>query len=287
MAWGLWPDLSVEITRRRLRYVADPYLCLTEAGAVLLHGLSAHAEVWLGPEFLNILDGWTHYDREPEHLLAKESRSGNGADHATDGIRNALQLWLHLREDTTAARLYWVRDAVRDSRLPPDIDESVLPRWEAISEALDERLSRSDTPSGPMVAAVRDAVALAALLPGALLLTARPPRSNSLPPLCRELEAWHLDCRRLDYRDDLVTMERGLMLQTLIEAGLAGSVWSGMRLAIVHLDVPGRARLPHTRPDLATPEEDAELLADVAPPRPVRGVWEDARAFWYDLVAEE
>ena len=285
MGRGPVPDFSVQISRRRWRFIVDPHLCLSQDGAAFVYGLTSHAEVWLGPEFLNILDSWQLYDREPELLMPGDHR---GADE----IRHALRIWLRLRDEAGlgGGRLFWVRDAVRESCLPSGIDESVVPCWEAMAEALDERLSRADEPSGPMIAAMRDAAALAGLLPGAVLLTLRRPpemmRGPVKPPaLCGHLEAWRVPCRHLEFRDDLAGKERLLLLQLLIEAGLCGFLWSGLRLAVLHLVVPGHCRLPLDH-GFTCPSDEAEFLGEIEP-RPIRGLWEDARAFWYDLIVEE
>ena len=63
------PDLSVQITRRRARCVLDPNLALSRDGATLTRLLASHAELWVGPEFFNILDSAQLYQREPELLL--------------------------------------------------------------------------------------------------------------------------------------------------------------------------------------------------------------------------
>ncbi|MEI9983705.1 MAG: DUF4438 domain-containing protein [Aliidongia sp.] len=185
----------------------------------------------------------------------------------------AIRLWLRLRDEAGlgGAKLCWVRDAVRESRLPDGLDESVVPRWEAMAEALDERLSGAEA-SGPMVAATRDAVALAALLPGAVLLSLRDdPNRDEPPALCRHLEDWGVPCRRLDALDDLVAMERGLMLQLLVEAGLAGLIWAGIRLALVHLVVPGRSRLPlgpgFPPHGFGAPGDEVDFLTEMPPGR--------------------
>jgi hypothetical protein len=298
-----WPDFSVQISRRRLRCVVDPYLCLTERGAELVYGLAGVAEIWLATELLAILDSWLLYDGEPELLLpAPENRLSEGDEaeqqehrHEAerradeDELRHALRAWLRLRDEEGlgGARLYWVRDAVRESRLPEGLDESIVPRWEAMAEALDVRMSAARERSGPMLAALRDAAALAALLPGAVLLAARDPAQPDAPPLlCRRLEAWHVPCRQLGGTDDLAALQRNLVLQVLVEAGLAGFVWSGLRLVVVHLVVPGRSRLAFAPPGFGAPGEDSDFLTELAP-RPIRGVLEGARAFWYDLTVED
>jgi hypothetical protein len=282
MGRGPVPDFSVQISRRRWRCVVDPHLCLSQDGAAFIYGLSAHAEIWLGPEFLNILDSWLLYDREPELLMPPF-----GSHHGADGIRHALRIWLRLRDEAGlgGGRLFWVSDAVRESCLPAGMDDGVVSRWEAMAEALDERLSKAVEPSGPMVAAMRDSAALAGLLPGAMLLTLRDPAGpNSPPMLCRHLQAWEVPCRHLDLADDLVEKERLLLLHMLIEAGLSGFLWGGLRLAVVHLVVPGHCRLPLDH-GFAGHTEEADFLTETEP-RPIRGVWEDARAFWYDLIVE-
>ncbi|HLY04606.1 MAG TPA: hypothetical protein VKR31_02555 [Rhizomicrobium sp.] len=288
LAWGASSDLSVEISQRRWRCVVDPYLCLSPDGAAFVHGLAAQAEVWLGSEFLNVLDSWTLYDREPELLLTSSQRQ-RVSPPDLENLRQALQLWLRLRDDSGlgGARLCWVRDAVRESRLPDGMDETIVQRWEAMAESLDERLSASTESSGPVIAAMRDAAALAGLLPGAFLLTLRDPQDPAgTPSSCRHFEAWRLPCRKLDCRDDLVVLERCAILHTIVQAGLAGFLWSGVRIAVVHVDVPGRACLNVVAPDPASSGEEMDYVAGTAP-RKVRGVWEDARVFWYDLAVED
>ncbi|WP_158929566.1 hypothetical protein [Acidisphaera sp. S103] len=279
MVRSLEPDLSVHISRRRWRCVVDPHLCLSHDGAAFIRGLAGHAEIWLGPEFLNILDSWLLYDREPSALMWSK-----GGSPDADEVRQALRIWQGLRDTAGpgSGRLCWVRDAVRESCLPPGMDESLVPQWEAMAEALDGRLSRAVEASGPMVAATRDAAALTALLPGSVLLCRG---GQGDPPLCHHLKAWHLPCRRLELVDDLVSIERGLLMQMLVEAGLAGFLWGGLRLVVVHIVAPGHSRLPLGH-DFANGGEDGGFLAELEP-RPVKGAWEDALAFWYDLAGED
>ena len=51
-----FPDLSVQVTRRRSRCVLDPNLALSRHGAMLARLLAPYAELWVGPEHFTILD---------------------------------------------------------------------------------------------------------------------------------------------------------------------------------------------------------------------------------------
>ena len=104
-------------------------------------------------------------------------------------------------------------------------------------------------------------------------------RTATWPDLSVQISRRRLRCVVDPY---LCLTERGAELVH----GLAGFVWSGMRLVLVHLVVPGRSRLSFAQPGFGTPGEDSDFLAELAP-RPIRGVLEGARAFWYDLTLEE
>ena len=148
MGRDAWPDFSVQISSRPWRCVPDPLLCLSRDGAAFVSALagahevghSPRAEVWMAPEFHSILDNWMLYDQHPE-LLAQSL----GGPSDPDELRQALRVWLRLRDTAGRpdGRLCWVRDAVRESCLPAGIGDSVVPRWEAMAQALDERLANS------------------------------------------------------------------------------------------------------------------------------------------------
>jgi hypothetical protein len=270
-----WPDMSLHITYRRRRCVPDPLLCLSATGAAFLKGLASHAEVWLTPELLNILDHWPVYDRDPRLL----------GGPAAGGTRDALRIWSSLRNEAghVGGPLCWISDALRESRLPAGIGESIVPRWEVMAESLDERLSTATEASGPLVAAFRDTAALHAVLPGAVILTRRQPTEPDLPPvICRHLEAWHLTCRQLFPHNDFVTLERHLLQHLIVDAGVSGFLWSGLDLVALHLVVPGQARLPQS---FASAEDDGVLLAQEEP-CPIPHPWEGAKAFWYDVAPD-
>jgi len=283
MGREVFSDLSVQISSRPWRCVPDPLLCMSRDGAAFLSALagahavghSPRAEVWMAPEFHSILDNWMLYDQHPE-LLAQSL----GGHRDPDELRQALRRWLRLRDTAGRpdGRLCWVRDALRESCLPVGMRDSVVPRWEAMAQALDERVANSSETTGPGIAAMRDSAALCAVLTDAALLCARESDDpGQTPRLCRHLQDWGLPCRRLEIADDLVAVERGLLFRLLVEAGLAGFLWGGLRLAVAHIVAPYLFLIPNELEDLDFSGEE---------PRPNKGPWEDARVFWYELRAE-
>jgi hypothetical protein len=286
-----WSDLSVQIGSRPWRIVPDPLLCLSRDGAAFVGGLagthmaghSPRAEVWLAPEFHSILDDWMLHDKHPE-VLAQSL----GSSEDPDELQQALRLWLRLRDvaGRPDGRLCWVRDALRESCLPTGIEDSIVSHWEAMAQALDERLASAGEASGPGIAAFRDCAALCAVLTDAILLCAlESDHPNPMPVLCRHLEAWRLPCRRLQITDDMVCLERGLLLRLLVELGLASFIWGGLRLAVVHFAVPGLFRLPNSSRGFSLAPEELDLPWGEL--RPIKSPLEHAQVFWYDLSAEE
>jgi hypothetical protein len=284
-----WPDLSVQISGQPWRCVPDPVLCLSRDGAAFVSALagapmsghSPRAEVWMAPEFHSILDNWMLYDRHPELLMQSP-----GGPSDPDELRQALRLWLRLRDTAGRpdGRLCWVRDALRESCLPAGIGDSLVPRWEAMAQALDERLANRCEASGPRIAAMRDSAALCAVLTDAVLLCAREPHDrDQTPRICRHLQDWGLRCRHLGIADELVALERGLLSRLLVEAGLASFLWGGLRLAIAHIVAPRLFLIPNGD-TFSSDVGEIDFPGDE--PRPITSPWEDAQVFWYDFAAE-
>ena len=66
---------------------------------------------------------------------------------------------------------------------------------------------------------MRNSAALCAVLTDAVLLCAREADDpDQTPRLCRRLQDWGLPCQRLEIADDLVAIERGLLLRLMVEA---------------------------------------------------------------------
>jgi hypothetical protein len=277
-----------------MRCVPDVHLCMLRDGAAFLGGLIPHADVWATPEFLHVLDDWELHDGRPELL-----REALGEGYSDEGVRDALRHWLRLRDETgnRGGRLYCVRDSLRESNLPPGADDTLVSRWETMAEALDSRLTIT-SPGGALIDAhKRDTAALAATIQGAFVLTVRmpaertslgsrprpapEPKQSAAPSLCQHLESWGVPCRRVGIDDDLVALERSLLLHLLVEAGLSGFLWNGLPLSVVHLIAPGAFGVS---PGRDGPAGAAELdYFSSGEPRPVKSPWEAARAFWYDL----
>jgi hypothetical protein len=164
--------------------------------------------------------------------------------------------------------------------VPDDIHETIHPRCEAASRALDLCLPKAIEATGPLIAAMRDTAALCAVLRAACVLGLG---VQGEPPLiCRHLQQWGLVCERLPPENALVGIEHAGFVQLLVEAGLAPLVWGGLRLAIVHLHVPHVGRL-EVAPGLETDDEPALLRDEEEASLPSRP-WEGAQCFWYDVT---
>jgi hypothetical protein len=267
-----FPDLSVQISRRRSRCVLDPHLALSRDGPVVARLLAPFAEQWVGPEFFNVLDTAPLYEEEPELLIWPGTDAAEVA-----AVPEVLEAWARLRDDP-GNRLSWIGDALRESSLPDAVDDSIISSWEAASRTLDLRLPADPEASGPLVAATRDAAALCAVLPASRLLA----RSvgDRPPAICRQLEEWGLSCERLSADDPLVAVERTDFLRLLAEAGMGPSIWGGLGLALVHLWLPRASGFDWGRPE----HLESDLLRSGNEPRTWVNPWEDAKCFWYEVI---
>ena len=132
---------------------------------------------------------------------------------------------------------------------------------------------------------MRDSAALCAVLTDAMLLCAREADDpDQAPRLCRHLQDWGLPCRRLEIANDLVAIERGLLLRLMVEAGLAGFLWGGLRLAVAHIVAPHLFLVQHGG-SFTGDVEDLDFSG--GEPRPLKSPWDDARVVWYDLGMED
>jgi hypothetical protein len=267
-----FPDLSVQIARRRRPCVLDPNLALSRDGAMLARLLAPYAELWVGPEHFTILDNALVYQQEPELLVWPSTDKAAIAE-----VPEMLRDWTRLRDEAGQC-LHWLGDAWRESCVPDDIHESVHSRCEAASRTLDLCLPKTIEATGPLIAAMRDTAALCAVLPARILGLG----IQGEPPLmCRHLRQWGLASQKLPAEDPLADIERAEFLRIIIEAGLAPFVWGGLQLAVVHLSVPHVGRL-QARTGLGP--EDESVLTGVEEHSPPGNPWEGASCFWYDVT---
>jgi hypothetical protein len=114
----------------------------------------------------------------------------------------------------------------------------------------------------PLTAAWRDAVALSAALPAAPILTLT---AETMPAIAEALADWQVAPVAVAPRDALCASERRLVRELCVAAGAAKLLWAGLRLAVLHLVVPGTAAAVT---EATAAEEDP---------------WHLAQAFWYPL----
>jgi hypothetical protein len=269
-----FPDLSVQISRRRTRCVLDPHLALSPDGPALTKRLAPFAEQWVGPEFFNVLDSTSLYLEEPELLVWPDTDAATIA-----AVPEVLQAWARLRDEANGG-LSWIGDALRESSLPDAVDEGIIGRWEVASRALDLRLPTKFVARGPRGPATRDAAALCAVLPASRMIG----RSDGgqPPAVCRQLRQWGLTCKRLSPDDPLVLLERADFLRLLADAGVAPSVWAGLNLALVYLWLP-RAGAFELEP-LYGADIEPDLLRKENQPAAWVNPWEDAKCFWCEIT---
>jgi hypothetical protein len=273
-----FPDVSVQLTQRRWRCVLDPHLALSRFGAEFARRLAPTAETWFGTELLNILDNARIYRDDPK-LLAGLSASNAEAQLISDALRD----WIHLRDAAGYGgnQFHWIGDVLRESCMPAGMNGDVAERWEVAARSLDARLPQALEASGPVIAAIRDTVALGAILPAAAILTLRSdPAPIAAPLLCGHIKRWGLPCAQLDDRDELVVIERDWFRRLLVQAGLAKFVWGGLDLAVLHLHGTKFGRLDSVDDGFANEHDE---LANPEPELNAKGAWDDASAFWYRL----
>ena len=277
------PDLSVTISQRRWSCVLDPTLALSYYGLALVKRLRQVMEVWVVRELWNILDNTHFYLQDPASLLPNREH-GKARPEDRQAVVSALRGWEQIRMETDPGGLgvCWVGDSPSESFLPENQDPGILWRFERLSASLDRRV----TGSGSLDAAFRDTVALAVAEGQGFVLSHLPETDGTeIPPaICNVISEWRIPCGMLDPSSSLVLLERDYLLRLLIQAGVAGLCWAGLRPVVLHIVAPMAAAL--NRP----PAEEYEFTDD-GPARPeppssepeLGDVWQGARGFWYPL----
>ena len=273
-------DFSVNISQKRWACVLDPTLALSVFGLPLLTRLGKTMEVWVARELWHILDDTDYHLEHPEKLLTKNEQ-GNQAEKVRE-IVQTLRDWERLRLNNAPSELhcYWIGDGLHESFLPENSDSGIVWHYEALSAALDSCLHDK---TSPLSAAWRDTVALAACLPAAFVLTQLPPTctEKSCPAICQALEDSKIYCDEVVADDSWQKQESDLLRQILIQTGLSKWVWSGLRLAVLHIAAPAACVMDTQRLEKFSDYDlnETDILASGSS----LDYWREARGFWYPL----
>jgi hypothetical protein len=252
--------------------VVDVRLMLGRHGLQICSALSRCLELWL-PQALHELVR-ARPGARPAGALAPRERPGGGADPDLRAaevaeVADELALWDLLPQDAALAALplYHLGARADECRVPPSSDGGLRRRCELLQQGLDLLAVASGREVDELASCHRDAAALcAALLPyGAFVLTRLEP-GGAAPALCECLEAWDLRAEAVAGRGGPVGAQ---LRAALVRAGLLPLVWAGLRLALVHVVLPGVALLGAPDPRL-----DA---ADIA------SRWSLATVYWHEV----
>jgi hypothetical protein len=279
-------DLTVTLQQRRLACVLDPALILSLYGLALSR-LGEVVELWVGRELWHMLDNTHFYTQQPSLLVHTTTPSTDDALASQEALQALLgwEQW-RLDNDQASLKLFWVGDAPSGSLLPAHMDAHVVWRYEMLACALESRAGCTEKLDQVLEPAFRDTVALAAALRASLILARPPlaaPSEGQLPPVCAALTHWGVPCSLLSDLDPFVQVERDYLRHLLVHAGLAPLLWAGLRLAVVHLWVPGASTL-WPAPREASFDGIKELPEATAATLPAdEQLWQAAQGFWYLL----
>jgi hypothetical protein len=279
-------DLTVTLQQRRWACVLDPALILSPYGLALSR-LGEVVELWVGRELWHILDNTHFYTQRPSLLVDAAIRTTDDALASREALQ-ALLAWerWRLENDQSGLNLYWMGDDPSGSLLPAHVDAGLVWRYEVLACALDRRASRTEVPGEVLAPAFRDTAALTAALRTSLILARSQlgaPSEGQTPPLCTALTHWGVPCTLLPDHDPFVHVEGAYIRHLLVHAGLAPLLWAGLRLAVVHVWVPGAGDLwPERRQERFEAVGDLSEATD-APLPSDDCLWQAAQSFWYPL----
>ena len=309
----MYTSVAVTLRPHRLVCVVDPALAFAPEGPFIVRQLARVIEVWVFRELWHILDNTLYFARTPGVLASSEASTASAASVASvdsaEGVLDALDDWERLRydHDLAALKLFWVGDGLAESLLPDNEGAALVARFECLAEALDGRNPDHDK-ARPLDVGFRDTAALAAALQGAFVLTMLPAGqapAQSVPALGQALAHWQIPCEEAEPDHPILLMERDVLRQYLVQAGLARLCLAGGRLAVVEILAPRsyssslvrnpsdneRAVTGHDDPGMMLPEEsgilrlpgDSGVFKLPLEPMSLRDPWHAARAVWFPL----
>jgi hypothetical protein len=283
-------SLALTVHTRRRACVLDTHLALSPHGLLLARRLGEVLDLWLVRELWQILDSTYYYRSNPNQLIPPIPGTGKitASSSNSKSIGVVLAQWDLARAATDLAglKVYWVGDALNESLLPAGTDPGLIGRFETLAAALERWVSKNfqnDEQSHLFSDCSRDAAALtAALIPyKGFILTLGSKDGEHEPLLCTYLKKrFDISCDKLDRQES--RLERDFLNSILAEAALSELLWAGLRLAALHLVVPGAVMMPVNDKSEETFQQDFTLPTEETKEYE-QDWWKDARCFWYPV----
>jgi hypothetical protein len=284
-------EMSITMGRRRQSFVLDPWLCLSPSGPSFVQRFQKVAALWVTREMWHVLDNSAYYSRRPEALWSADGTRVSGGEYRAlfggserQGVRGAstrtqnaeaaaiertLWAWeqLRLANDIAGLRLFWMGDGLSESMLP----EGTPPGVHALHERLVPAVHARFQPQSPMASAQCDAVALSLSLGGVPVLSVVE-AEDAGPALCAHGLGQAPPCRSVETDDWTTAIEREAVRYDLIGAHCGPCLWSGLKLAVVHVEAPFLSQCG--KADAGDGSEDVGLAdADFSTPEQLRIYW--------------
>lgn len=250
--------------------VLDPSLALSPYGLQLVQQLGSVLELWIAREFWDFV----------QQSTLKETLTFPEAVRPPQAIQASAQGWRRLQEHMCPAELplYWYGDRLWESHLPTGHPPYAFGHWEMLTESLDKRLPPASWDS-PLL---RDTLALAATLPQGLIVTNQTQLGHP-PRLCSLMEQAQLPCHQLPPNAPLAQLQRQMMRNYLVQAGLEPLQWTCGPLATLQLHLGDAIAVPalftkqNTPPSGITPSATEKITREAALPT---DPWQTLHGFW-------
>jgi hypothetical protein len=259
---------------RRLPCVIDARLALSRHGQLSVARLTREFSVWVPRELHRVLRDTRSYLSRASRLAPRpycQALRRLNMKAEAEAIGEELAQWDRLpdEDDLASLPLYYLGDRADECSVPGSVDRRVRERCEQLQQGLHQAMTNSsyDLPRGQVVAlCIADATALCAALEpyGAFILTRLESDAEGSPALCDYLDAWGVPTAEAPRPE--VAMTRWLR-EALARCGLAPLAWAGIRLAAVHVMLPGFPILGGADKGL---DDDA-----------VARLWARASVFWH------
>lgn len=270
------------------RCVIDPALALSPSGLLLYKNLGEVMELWIVRELWYILDNINLYLQRPELVVPRVNTSSTTLFEKRTFLEQTLwclKEWEKVRgeKNLNSLNLYWLGDNLRDSLIPKEREPEIFSHWESLARSLDSKINQFPPTNDVLSLAFRDAVALAASLGSAFILTyqLREDYEKNIPPdICKALASWDIPCQNVTEKDPIVALERQYLRQVFVSAGLAELFWADIHIVVLHLVVP--AASPQTK--LAKHRVIQKFShRDIQNLEPLDYLWTNIQGFWYQI----